>query len=79
VTNKFGQLNSEIVATENQTCRDIVKEILNFGVNQRQLLYIIRLIALELENLDDTREIIGLIDSLEKNDRLIDLGEKESE
>jgi len=30
--------------------REIVREVLNFGVNQSQILYIIRLLSLELED-----------------------------
>jgi hypothetical protein len=33
-------------------CREIIREIKNFGVNQRQILYIIQLLSLELENTD---------------------------
>lgn len=38
-------------------CREIVREIKNFGVNQRQLLFLIDLLALELENNDAMRRI----------------------
>ena len=31
-------------------CREIVKEIMDFGINQDQVLILIRLLALELEN-----------------------------
>jgi Holliday junction resolvasome RuvABC ATP-dependent DNA helicase subunit len=33
-----------------QECRDIVLEVRKFGVNQRQLLYLIYLLSLELED-----------------------------
>ena len=33
-----------------QECRDIVLEIRKFGVNQRQMLYLIYLLSLELED-----------------------------
>lgn len=35
-----------------QACREIVKEINNFGVSQRQKIFICELLALELENQD---------------------------
>lgn len=38
-------------------CREIVREIKKFGVNQRQLLFLIDLLALELENNDHMRRI----------------------
>jgi hypothetical protein len=33
-----------------EVCRQIVKEIRNFGVSQRQLVFLIELLALEVEN-----------------------------
>lgn len=33
-----------------QECRDIVLEVRKFGVNQRQLLYLVYLLSLELED-----------------------------
>jgi len=35
---------------EKQECREIIKEILNFNVSQRQVLELINLLSLELEN-----------------------------
>lgn len=33
-----------------QECRDIVQEIKRFGINQRQVLFLIQLLAMELES-----------------------------
>lgn len=44
-----------------QDCRDIVVEIKKFGISQRQLLYLIQLLALELENNDISKSIAKLI------------------
>lgn len=38
-------------------CREIVKEILNYGVSQFQILNIIHLLSLEIENRDAMLEI----------------------
>lgn len=38
-------------------CREIVLEVRNFGVSQRQLLYLIHLLSLELENVEAMRAI----------------------
>lgn len=38
-------------------CRDILKEVRDFGVSQRQILFLIHLLALELENTDAMRAI----------------------
>ena len=43
-------------------CREVVQEILDFGVNQRQLLIIIKLLALELEDNGLMKNIAASID-----------------
>lgn len=52
MTEKIGQTETEIWAAESLICRQITNEILSFGVNQRQLLNIIKLLAMELEHRD---------------------------
>lgn len=49
----------EIKLTDKQRheCREIVREIKSFGVNQRQMLFLIDLLALELEDNDAMRRI----------------------
>ena len=37
-------------ANKRMECREIIKEIKNFGINQRQLLYLIYLLSLEIED-----------------------------
>ena len=44
----FGKLSSEKLAEENEECRKIVKEILNVGLTQRQQMFLIYLLSLEL-------------------------------
>lgn len=53
----FGSLQSEKVAEENIACRRIVDEILRFGVNQRQLKYIIYTLAMNVENVEVMQEL----------------------
>jgi hypothetical protein len=43
-------VNLDTKAKEIQTSRDIVKSILDYGVNEVQKLHIISLLALELDN-----------------------------
>lgn len=38
-------------------CREIIKEIKKFGVSQRQILYLIYLLSLELENVEVMRSL----------------------
>jgi hypothetical protein len=54
---RYGQMQAEKHAEENEACRQIVKEINNFGVTQRQVLMVIYLLATELENVDQMRTI----------------------
>jgi hypothetical protein len=56
MTKKYGQTNTEKWALDLGKSREIVTEIMNFGVTQPQLLQIINLLSLELEN----RELLQL-------------------
>lgn len=69
----FGKLESELLTEEIEQCRNIVSEISRFGVNERQLLMIIRLLSLELENIDHCREIIETLGSFTDPTRVSDL------
>jgi hypothetical protein len=61
----YGQeTDSERIADEKQTCRDIVKEISNFGVSQRQQLFIIYLLAMELENVEQMKQLTDVVRTL---------------
>jgi len=54
---KMGKSEAEIAAENLLKCRQIVAEILNFGVTQEQLLQIIYLLSLELENREALEDI----------------------
>ena len=60
----YGQAQSEKRAEENEGCRQIVKEINNFGITQRQTLLLIHLLASELENIEHMRAITRLVREL---------------
>ena len=47
---KYGETNTDKWVKEMSRSRDIVAEILNFGVSQTQINQIIGLLALEIEN-----------------------------
>ena len=51
----------ETVTLENVVSREIVQEILKFGVTQSQILKIIEILALELENRDTMLSIVECI------------------
>jgi hypothetical protein len=50
MTQKIGETDTEKWANEMLVCRQIVGEVLKFGVNQQQILNIIKLLAMELED-----------------------------
>jgi hypothetical protein len=62
MTEKIGQTETETWAQESLKSRQVVSEILKFGVNQKQILNIINLLAMELED----REALVAISSIVK-------------
>jgi hypothetical protein len=57
----FGKTNSEKFAEENKIARQIVKEISQFGVTDRQRYSIMYYLSLELENIENVKKISALI------------------
>lgn len=64
----FGQLPSEKLAKENEECRRIVKEVLNIGITQRQTMFLIYLLSLELENIEYVKSLTDLIKEIAGDD-----------
>ena len=60
----YGQLTSEKFAKENEECRKIVKEILNVGLTQRQQMFLIYLLSMELENMEYVQTMTNVIKEL---------------
>ena len=54
---KYGMTNLETSAKEVTVAREIVSEILNFGVSQQQILRVAYLLSLELENRESMIDI----------------------
>jgi len=44
-------IETKLSKEKRNECREIVREILDFGISQRQLLYLISLLSLELEDI----------------------------
>jgi hypothetical protein len=61
MTEKIGQTDTEKWAKESLINRQIVDQILKFGVNQRQILNIINLLAMELENREALLAIVSAV------------------
>ena len=58
---------------ERVNSRDIVHTILQYGVSQQQIVYIIKLLSLELEDMQLVQRISELIDSVNNDDSLSEL------
>ena len=62
---RYGQMQSEKRAEENEHCRQIVREInLQGGLTQRQTLMLIYLLGSELENVEHMRAVTKLVREL---------------
>ena len=60
-------IETKLPAPKRNECRDIVKEIKTFGISQRQLLYLVYLLSLEIENRDVMQALVKAIgDNREK-------------
>ena len=57
----------ELPAAKRKVCRDILQEIKTFGVSQRQMLYLIYLMSLELEDNVTMKAIANAIGQNRKN------------
>jgi hypothetical protein len=64
----YGQAQSEKRAEENNVCRQIVREINNFGITQRQTLMLMYLLASELENVEHMRTLTRIVRELGGSD-----------
>jgi len=64
---KYGQTVDEEVAEEMLQARQIVQTVLDFGVSQKQILQIIKLLGFELENHIDSRAIVAAAKSIQEN------------
>jgi hypothetical protein len=63
---KYGATPEENNILETAKCREITNEILNFGINQCQLIKLIKLLSLELEDRDLMLKIISVVDNNEE-------------
>jgi hypothetical protein len=53
----YGKLSSEKFSEENEQCREIVQEIVNFGISDRQKLLVMYLLALDIEDVEKMQNI----------------------
>jgi hypothetical protein len=60
----YGQAESEKLAEEKQACRQILTEINKFGITQRQQLFLIYLLASELEDVEIMQALTSTVREL---------------
>ena len=60
-TKKFGTSEVEADIQDKIKAREIVQSVLDYGVNQKQILQIINLFAMELEDNNLMKQITGII------------------
>ena len=65
---KYGETDTEKDIHLMIRSREIVKEIVNFGVTEYQKIQIIKLLSLELEDGNIMREISNILDKKNKQD-----------
>lgn len=75
---RFGETPSELQARSAAKCRDIVKEIVSFGVTQDEIFAVIQLLSLELENRDQMTSLVELCRKYRTN-RLAELDTNDEE
>ncbi|MFA6049653.1 MAG: hypothetical protein WC761_00380 [Candidatus Paceibacterota bacterium] len=54
-------IEHKLSSAKRQECRDILREIKTFGVSQRQMLYLIYLMSLELEDTVTTKALVKAV------------------
>lgn len=64
----YGLTQLEQRAKESTQAHEIVSEIVNFGITQRQMLMVIKRLALNLENNDHMRSIAKMADECLEDD-----------
>lgn len=64
----YGETPEEKLLSEKNQCRSIVKEILDFGVSERQKYQLMKLLAENLESYTHMKRLTAVIDELETTD-----------
>jgi len=58
---KYGKTEKDLLVEQSITCREIVKEIMRYGVNEFQKKKVIYLLSLELEDREIMNKIARLV------------------
>lgn len=65
--NHYGETNNDEKLKKIKVCRDITKKIIDFGVNDDQILMIIKFLSYELENVEKMKLITDFIKELDSD------------
>lgn len=68
MTKFYGETKHEQDAGDMTACRQIVSEIMNFGVKQSQIISVVKLLALELENREHMLMICDCVEKINDGD-----------
>jgi hypothetical protein len=65
--NHYGETNSDEKLKKIQLCREISKKIIDFGVDDDQILAIIKFLSYELENVEKMKLLTDFMKELDNN------------
>lgn len=65
--NHYGESSTDEKFKKVQTCREIVKKIVDFGVDDDQIIAIIKFLSYELENVEKMKLITDFMKEIESN------------
>jgi len=68
---KIGKTQEDIDAVHILECRKLVKNIINFGISEKQKIKLMELLSLELESRDAMEIILEAVDKIKKLDNNI--------
>jgi hypothetical protein len=72
----FGKLSSDRLAEQNDKCRRLVKDIIDSEVDDRQIWFMIYLLGMNLENVDDLKMLTDFIKEYKNTNVFFTTGEE---
>lgn len=77
IENNIGKFRSEVLAEENFKVRQIVQEILNFGINDRMIILLMFLLSMNIEDNELMQKITEFLRNIKDDVFLLDKADKE--
>tara|TARA_A100001011_G_scaffold393650_3_gene484058 strand:- start:7281 stop:7562 length:282 start_codon:yes stop_codon:yes gene_type:complete len=68
VPEKIGETEAELEASQLVECRKIVRNVINFGITEKQKIHLIYLLSLELESRDAMNIIVDAVEKIKNLD-----------